>query len=165
MPQAPDQERKRRGKDVPINKTIHQDLALVYSCWEGRVTIDEIIEAQECYKQMATYDPAFQYLVDLRGVTDPEVDFTRFGEIVSTIEAPVSDTARPGDDAVDVHGIVLAPTDLTFGLARQFQAFAELRGGLCITIHRTIDALALKSRRPTQAVYGLLSGGGRDASA
>lgn len=150
---------------MPIKKLILQDLDLVYSQWEGCVTIDQIIEAQELYTAMPNYRPTQQYLVDLREVTDARFNFSRFDDVVAVVKAHRADLLPGEPGAESCYGDVLAPDDLTFGMARQFQTVSELRGGLSVSIHRCVDTLAAQIRRPTQAIIDLLNRGGFGATA
>jgi len=113
---------------MPAYFKIDKERRLVMSTWSGVVTRAEAFAHQENLRKHPDFDPSFSQLVDLSHVTRMEFtgeDVQRFA--LDTIFWPNSRRA------------ILAPADLTFGLARMFEMLRDTVGEKGIRVFRNLD--------------------------
>jgi hypothetical protein len=123
----------RGGRAVPIRHQIRRDLGLAVSIHIGIVTDQEFLDSYEALFNDPDYDLNFSRLVDLRK-TDSS---SRSSEALRAIAALVRRRYEGVETAPKT--AVVAPRDLSFGLARMYQALSELVPG-DVVVFRSVDA-------------------------
>ena len=102
---------------MPFSYEINRWRRLVIARFHGVTDDEELMGYYERLRHDPSFDPRYWELVDLR-------DVDRFETAGVTIEA----VARLRVFHANVRRAAIAPTDLAFGLARIFAAYAECHG-------------------------------------
>ena len=102
---------------MPFSYEINRWRRLVIARFHGVTDDEELMGYYERLRHDPAFDPRYWELVDLR-------DVDRFETAGVTIEA----VARLRVFQANVRRAAIAPTDLAFGLARIFAAYAECHG-------------------------------------
>jgi hypothetical protein len=102
---------------VPITYTIDPDKKLVLSEIWGPATEMEVLEHNRKLSGDPMFNPAYQQLADMSGVTEI---------LVST--DTIKETAHDSFFSPGVRRAFVASTDCTFGMARMFALHAESLG-------------------------------------
>ena len=118
---------------MPIRHHIRPDLGLAVSIHTGSVTDQEFLESYRALFESPDYDLGFGRLVDLRR-TDSS---TRSGEALRTIASYVK--GRYANVTLTPKTAVVAPHDVSFGLARMYEAFSRFVPG-DVVVFRSADA-------------------------
>ncbi len=94
------------------------------------MTFGDVIDQWSLIRSHPGYDPSFSYLTDLSGVTQYKISRSGVRDLVNTHD-PFSQSSRR---------VVIAPTDILYGMVRMYQMSGSLHPGLIVV--RTIrDAL------------------------
>jgi hypothetical protein len=100
---------------MPASVTIHSDRRLVYSAFHGELTEEEFLQHAERLRQHPSFDPSYDEIVDLRGVT----------ELHASSEAVLKLAQTESLYNRESKHVVIAAPGLLFRLARLFQGLAE----------------------------------------
>lgn len=105
------------NESLPLPKSLEIDAArrLVTSHYFGVMTKQDVLEQWQLIKKHPEFDPCFTYLTDLTGVTHYAISSAELKHLVETKDPFDSESRR----------IVVAPTDLLFGMVRMY----EMSGG------------------------------------
>ena len=134
---------------MPITHDIRPDLALIISTHVGSISDDEFLASYKALFDDPRFDLGYNRLVDLRkansGTRSPEAlyAFARFME------------ERYRDAEAAPKTAVIAPRDISFGLARMYEAYTDLVPGDFVVFRAADAALAW-----LKAPEGILGGGG-----
>ena len=109
---------------MTISYEIDQRERLVTSRLSGVVTNEEVRDHNEKLRADPEFDPGYRQLIDLSGITE-----------VRVTTPTVSSAAQDQYFAPGSRRAFVAPTDVTFGLARMFALYAE-SGGHTIEVFR-----------------------------
>ena len=139
---------------MPIEATIIDEHNLVYSHCSGSLTLEDILLAQDDDLAAPGYQSGRLDLIDLRDVADPHVDLSGLDTFLHAVHSRYAQKF-PGDGC-NARAVVLAASDLTFGLARQFQSLAQSRSGVDITVYRDEPSLMADIGKPGQTLADLL---------
>lgn len=118
-----------KNPTVPTRTVIRADLDLAITRWSGHITLDEMVQSHEDYLSNPNYRVGMPHLFDVSDIDFPEIEH-------ATIEKYVSVVSQQdfGPDGVSV--TIFAPTDILYGLARQYQAIAESRSPIKAQVFR-----------------------------
>lgn len=118
---------------MPIRHQIRPDLGVALSTHEGIVSDEEFLASYRAFLDSPDYDLGFHRLVDLRRADSS----SRSSDALRTIATYVKHRYTNVDVAPKT--AVIAPRDLSFGLARMYQMFSELVPG-DVVVFRSVDA-------------------------
>ena len=97
---------------MPIDTDIDPGLGLVITVARGLVTGPDVAEHQEALRSRPDFDPDFNHLFDMTGVTELAVQPDQIKTVASV--AVFSETSRKA---------VVADRDVLFGLSRMYEGF------------------------------------------
>lgn len=118
---------------MPIRHQLRPDLGLVLSKHTGMVSDAEFLESYRALLDDPEYDLGLSRLVDLRDADSS----ARSSEALRSIATHLKRRYKGSDLAPRT--AVVAPRDLSFGLARMYQAFSEVVPG-DVVVFRSVDA-------------------------
>ena len=121
---------------MPISYHIRPDLRLTISTHVGVVPDHEFLQSYEALYADDAFDLSFDRLVDLRQADSR----ARSADALRRIAAIVVDQYR--DTQLRPKTAVLAPSSLSFGLSRMYEAFASAVPGEFVVFRATDAALA-----------------------
>ena len=108
--------------------------------WYGAMTLEDMLESQRRYMDCDDYRVGRPHLFDVSGVTSPMIDPKGMRQYIDLVK---TQNFREAPTNVSV----FAPSDLLFGLARQYQTMSELNKSVSVTIFRSErDAFASVGR-------------------
>ncbi|MBV9435864.1 MAG: hypothetical protein JOZ44_07415 [Acidobacteria bacterium] len=108
---------------MPSKLVIDRDAAIVYSTLWGEITTPELRSHATAIREHPDFDPTFSELIDFSGITALQVSSADVQSLAMQ-ESPFHPSARR---------VLVAPEDLTYGMARMFQSFGgESRPNLVI---------------------------------
>ena len=105
---------------MPRNFTINNVQRIVVSRYAGVMTYRDVIRQWAEIRIHPEYDPSFNYVTDLTGVTEYKITSDEIHQLVN-IHDPFGPTSKR---------IVVAPTDLLFGMVRMYEMSGQLHPGL-----------------------------------
>lgn len=120
----------RKIPKMPIEYWIDEELDLCFARWWGAVSAEQARENLATYLADPRYRPGRRELIDIRELSAAGMsgaDLIRFLDRINS---------QPFPDGVGTLTVLLAGSDLSFGLARRFQGHGSLRGGIRIQVFR-----------------------------
>jgi len=118
---------------VPIRHVIRSDLGLALSVHTGTITDEEFLESYRTLLEDPRYDLGYSRLVDLRRTDSSSRSSDALRSIVAYMKR------RYEGVEVAPKTAVVAPRDISFGLARMYQAYSDLAPG-DVVVFRAVDA-------------------------
>lgn len=109
---------------MPIEYHICVALDLCYARWWGSVTLEDARLNFETYLEDPQYRPGRRELIDIRELSGPGM---APADILHLLDR-INDQAFPNGHGTQM--VVLAGSDLSYGLARRFEGHASLRDGV-----------------------------------
>ena len=110
---------------------------ILYSKWQGRVTVPEYVEVFNAYTQGLHYKPGRPELIDTSEMIDFDVDFHKMRRLLRIVN---SQSALHG---IQTNTVVFCPNDFVYGLAHMYQQLAELDVSIKVELYeKEADALA-----------------------
>ena len=100
---------------MPATLTIHPNRRLVYTAFHGDLDADEFMQHAETIRNHPKFDPSYDEVVDLRGVT----------ELHASTEMVLKLARRESLFHRESKHVVIASPGLIFRLAKLFQGIAE----------------------------------------
>jgi hypothetical protein len=100
---------------MPATLTIHPERRLVYTAFHGELGEDEFLAHAESIRAHPKFDPAYNEVVDLRGVTD----------LHASTDSMLKLARRESLFSKESKHVVIASPGLIFRLAKLFQGIAE----------------------------------------
>jgi hypothetical protein len=113
---------------MPASYRIDQDVGVVFSVFEGRITYEELLDHQQRLSSDPDFRPTMSHVMDARGVTERAV--TAFG--VRTVATPR--IFAPGSR----RAIIAGDDASSYGYVEMFQALRS-RSGEDIEIFSTVE--------------------------
>lgn len=129
-------DRRDREVDVPITHHIHQDLKLIVSIHEGPVRDDEFLASHRELFASRRFDCAFNRVIDLRR-TD-----SRFRSPDALREFAEYFAKHYERCEAAPKTAVIAPGDVSYGMARMYEAFVHRVPGEFVVFRTAHEALA-----------------------
>jgi hypothetical protein len=102
----------------PLTHALHDDLRLLICTWSGVITDAEMLDGYRRAYADRRWRPGFNEVTDLRGADLRAIT----SDGLRGVQALVSESMTGFTGAFRT--AVLAPTDLTFGLSRMYEAMA-----------------------------------------
>lgn len=123
---------------MPIFTEIIKSRSLVSTRVEGVLTIKELLEKQEALLNHPDFDPMFDHLFDMSGITS--VEDLRVSELQSLASVRIfSSSSRRA---------IVAPGDLEYGFSRMYEAFSNSTDSNYSVFRNREDALKWLEVKP-----------------
>ncbi len=121
---------------MPITHTILPDLKLAISTHTGLVPDEEFASAYTALAAMPTFELDFNQVIDLR--------YTQSQARSQAALRALADLAARRYLGTNLHRktAIIAPSSLSFGLSRMYEAFAPVTSGTLVIFHAADAALA-----------------------
>jgi phenylalanine-4-hydroxylase len=100
---------------MPATLTIHPERRLVYTAFHGDLAADEFLHHADAIRTHPNFDPSYNEVVDLRGVT----------ELHANTDTVLKLARRESLFNRESKHVVIASPGLVFRLAKLFQGIAE----------------------------------------
>lgn len=114
---------------MPVQTVILPEIDLAFTRWYGEIDLDQMLSSQRAYTAMPLYHVQRTHLFDVSDVTEAKIDFDGFTEFVELVNSQ-SFTSEPKQV------VTIAPTDVLYGRARQYQSLIEAAGHIRVQICR-----------------------------
>lgn len=136
---------------MPTQTVIIPEINLTITRWYGHITLDDMVQSHRDYMSDPAYLVGRPHLYDVSDVALPEINPDGLTKYISLV-----DRQDFGPDGVDV--TVFAPTDILYGLARQYQSIVQSRSPINVQVFRDEAEALANVGQSGQRIKSLLSG-------
>lgn len=137
-------------------RTIFPELDLAYSRCPRTVTLTQAINNQHEYSTQTDFSPRHLILADMRDVEECTLDDSDMRTFADLVQSQCRSTP-PGAGVEIIRTIMLAPTELTYDIARQLQVAGQGSGCLDVSIVRDDFNLLMTLRGAPSRAQSLLA--------
>lgn len=128
---------------------IRPDLHLAITRWSGHISLVEMVQSHKDYRSDPAYRAGMPHLFDLSEVVSPEIEHVGIEKYVSLVSRQDF-----GPDGLAV--TLFAPTDMLYGIARQYQSIVESRSPIKVSIFRDEAEAVASIGQAGQTIKGLM---------
>ena len=138
---------------MPVSTIVLSNLGLIYFHVRGVVDHLQILAAHQETEHHPDFRPGMTELANMTDVSDINIKFPSMIGLRDRLSTRYS----ANETITQVH--TLAPTDLTFGMARMYQTLAEIGNAkIRFHVHRSETETLAAMKRPESSISELLSG-------
>lgn len=143
-----------RARSVKMSNctVIRPDLDLAITRWSGHITLDTMVQSHVDYLSDPNYRVGRPHLYDLSDVSLPEIE-------QDGIEKYVSQVSHQDFTPDGVSVAIFAPTDILYGLARQYQSIVESRSPIKVQVFRDEAEAVASVGQAGQSISDLMDPG------
>ena len=126
--------------------SIHRTHRLIWNRFSGTISVADLVDLGERLRNDVHADPGYLFIEDMRGVTEDRITFNEMQQVTGNIAAyrkMIGVPLRIG---------LIAPSDVTFGMARMFQSLLTSQIAAEINVGRDVADLATEAGLGPDAV-------------
>ncbi|ASP19355.1 hypothetical protein ANTHELSMS3_00636 [Antarctobacter heliothermus] len=142
---------------MPISYCISPDLDLLYARYFGPMRAAQFADIYQVYMDDPDYRLGRTELIDMSDATAMELNFEQVNTILMGVGRAIPKDTPP------IRTVILAPSDVAFGLARMYQSLADYSGLLEVSVHRTEAGALSELGLSFPSVRTMLAEGGYNA--